>query len=285
MTNPFDKAALKRFLAFIEERAAIRDRRLAGKPKPWTKDPIMQAYRFCNVEREHDTVTQWVAESWRAPNAADPDLWFAMVVARLVNTPATLRSLGYPVPFRAARFVGTIQQLQAAGLQAYSGAYIVSTNGHAMNKAEYLSEHVLAPLWAARKVVRPRVGEALFQFCARLMAHNGMAGFMAGQVVADVKYTAPLSHAHDWWNWAVSGPGSRRGMNRILNVPKDAPCKEDVWRTHVGMLREIVHVARLAKSRTPLHAQDVQNCLCEFDKIERVRLGEGRPRSTYPGAK
>ena len=34
-----------------------------------------------------------------------------------------------------------------------------------------------------------------------------------------------------------------------------------------------------------IHAQDLQNCLCEFDKYERVRLNEGRPRSNYPGLK
>lgn len=32
-----------------------------------------------------------------------------------------------------------------------------------------------------------------------------------------------------------------------------------------------------------LDAQDLQNCLCEFDKYERVRMGQGRPRSRYPG--
>jgi hypothetical protein len=30
-----------------------------------------------------------------------------------------------------------------------------------------------------------------------------------------------------------------------------------------------------------LTLMDIQNCLCEFDKYERVRLGEGRPRSYY----
>jgi hypothetical protein len=38
------------------------------------------------------------------------------------------------------------------------------------------------------------------------------------------------------------------------------------------------------KARMPqLHAQDLQNCLCEFDKYERVRLGEGRPKAKYNG--
>ena len=32
------------------------------------------------------------------------------------------------------------------------------------------------------------------------------------------------------------------------------------------------------------HAQDVQNMLCEYDKLQRVRLGEGRPKQLFPGA-
>ena len=32
-----------------------------------------------------------------------------------------------------------------------------------------------------------------------------------------------------------------------------------------------------------MHAQDLQNCLCEFDKYERERLGEGHPKQRYPG--
>jgi hypothetical protein len=31
----------------------------------------------------------------------------------------------------------------------------------------------------------------------------------------------------------------------------------------------------------PMHAQDLQNCLCEFDKYERARLGEGTPKQIY----
>ena len=30
-----------------------------------------------------------------------------------------------------------------------------------------------------------------------------------------------------------------------------------------------------------LRAQDLQNCLCEFDKWMRVRLGEGKPKRRF----
>src|SRR5262245_42081973 len=81
---------IERLLYFIRERERVRSRRAKGKPWPWTDNPILREYRFCNVRREDDAVTRWIAEHWRAPNADDPDIAFAMVVARFINNPETL---------------------------------------------------------------------------------------------------------------------------------------------------------------------------------------------------
>jgi hypothetical protein len=53
-----------RLIAWIAEREAIRIRRESGAPQPWTNDPIMQAWSFCNVRREHDRTTIWTAKNW-----------------------------------------------------------------------------------------------------------------------------------------------------------------------------------------------------------------------------
>lgn len=281
----------KDLFAWMKERHAICTRREAGKPKPWTTDPILQSYRFCNVYRELDTVTQWIASNWRQPWAHDRDLWFAMVVARLVNWPDTLFTLesaiyrGGSVQWYPLAFVKQMHRRRDAGEKVFSGAYIVSTNGHKMDKAEYLAEHVLTPLWQARAQVRPREGDTLASFHARLMEFDGMGSFMAAQVVADVKYTpgGVLLGAPDWWTWAASGPGSRRGLNRVCGFSVDDPWREERWLEDLSALQTSVD-RLMAKAKMPrLHAQDLQNCLCEFDKYERVRLGEGKPRSLYPG--
>ena len=69
----------------------------------------------------------------------------------------------------------------------------------------------------------------------------------------------------------------------MLNMPVKDPWKEAEWKYFIDKLRRdiapLIHTAGMPS----LHAQDLQNCLCEFDKYERVRLGEGRPKSTYPG--
>lgn len=270
-------------LYWIKERQFIYARKLAGMPKPWTKDKILQSYRFCNVYREQDTVTRWIATHWRDPFSFDEDLWFAMVVARLINWPDTLEEIGYPVPWNPRQFCRTIHDRQERGDKAFGGAYIVSTNGHALDKADYLAKHVLAPLWASRTSLRPSAADTLAQYHAKLTRFNGLGSFMAAQVIADLKYTPPLDGATDWWSFAASGPGSRRGMNRILGRPISVPWREADWHKNLMALNEWIAPQVRDLGLQPLHAQDLQNCLCEFDKYMRTKNGEGRPRATYPG--
>lgn len=274
-------------LAFIKEREAIRLRKEAGKPKPWTKDPILQQYSFCNVHREDDRVTRWIAENWRDPWPKFKEKWFWMCIARLVNWPDTLVELPLPSfpEWDPDVFVGTLHLRRHVGEKIFGGAYIVSTNGRAMDKAEYLARHVLAPLWAAREELRPTKQDTLQSFYQRLQGFNGMGSFMAAQVVADVKYTPVLRQASDWWTFAASGPGSRRGLNRVLHREVDAPWREDKWLAELGRLHSAITPMLMKAGIGELHRQDLQNCLCEFDKYERTRLGEGRPRATYPGLK
>jgi hypothetical protein len=281
------------FASFIMEREHVRKGKEGRppRPKPWTTDPILQSYRFCNVRREDDKVTRWIADNWRKPigEVGNPDLWFWMLVARLINHPDTLQFIHYKLRMTKKqmwdeeRFIAAMHERHATGEKVWGGAYIVSTNGNRMNKAEYIAKFVLTPAWEKRTAMRPRKGETLESFCEMLLTLNGVQGFIAGQVIADTKYAdKTLLQATDWGTFAVSGPGSKRGLNRIFGNDKDKPWNEQAWRKALAELRDATN-RTIKKHIGELDAQDIQNCLCEFDKYERVRLGEGKPRSSYPG--
>lgn len=270
-------------LRFILERHAIYRRKKFGDPKPWTRDKILQRYRFCNVFRELDTVTIWIREHWREPHQDDPDLWFAMVVARLVNWPDSLDAINYPVPWHPERFVRVLEQRKKDGEKCYTGAYMIHAGRDKTSKARYLADKVLTPMWSSRKRIRPWRGDTLASFYARLHSCKDMGSFMAGQVIADLKYAPILRHAKDWSTWAISGPGSKRGLNRVMGRNKKAKWKEADWKECLDELYDKISPKIIEAGLPGMHEQDLQNALCEWDKYERVRLGEGRPRSLYPG--
>ncbi len=274
---------LERFHAFCLERENIRLRKEAGKEWPWTKDEILRTFSFCNVNREHDRVTKWIAEQIRKPYARHPLLWFNLVVARLFNWPPTLERLGFIEHFSVRSLRAVLDELKEEGDgKVFTGAYIVSTNGMVMDKAKYVLQEVLEPLWEARRETPGSMsGASCADWAEWLMQFNGIGNFMANQIVTDMKYTPILIGANDWNTFVLAGPGTKRGLNRLI----DRPIKTG-WKC--GGAEEKLPWVRfeLKKLDSPLmkHFEDLNNlsnCFCEWDKYERVRLGQGRPRALY----
>ena len=268
--------------AFMRERHAIYERRQAGMPKPWTDDPILQTYKFCNIYRELDYGTQWFKRGWRERHADNPDLWFASLVYRLVNWPDTMDELGFPVPWSAERFIKVLQARKASRLKVYSGAYMISTHGVREEKATYLARS-LSLIWKRRKDLRPTPFDNCQSFHARLMGCFDIGSFLAAQVVADIKYTTPLNEAEDWWTFAASGPGSRGGLNWVCERPFKAAWKEEDWYTKLMELKAGLDPLIKAAKMPKMHAQDLQNCLCETFKRAKLIEGVGRPKQKYKG--
>jgi hypothetical protein len=110
---------------------------------------------------------------------------------------------------------------------------------------------------------------------------DGLGSFMAAQIVADMKYVEPLRRANDWMTFAASGPGSKRGLNRVLGRPLQTSWDEHGWRVKLRELHEDIKPKLEGVGLGDLHAQDLQNCLCEFDKYLRAKLGEGHPKTRF----
>lgn len=275
------KDPVQRIFAFAQERYRIFLKKETSKPKPWTKDPILGAYRFCNVYREDDKVTRWITENWRTPEEKNPDLWFALCVARLLNQPDCLLDVGFPVPWDKRKFLSTLKTRQRSGKLIFNAAYIVSTNGIAKSKTVYLADEVLQPLWEARERLRPKDGDTLNSWHMHLGQMQGFGSFMTAQVIADIKYVEPLKSASDWWTFAASGPGSRRGLNYVLGRDRKNHWTEDEWRLELGRLREKLLPLFETFSMPKPHAQDIQNLLCEYSKYHRAVTDGKLPKQRY----
>jgi hypothetical protein len=269
---------LAKFIAARERHRAWKEAN--RKTLPANADPIISQFRFCNVRRNDDRVTKWIFERYLGPWRKHEHLWFALVVARLFNNEPTLASIHpHVLDYKPLKMRKVLMGRAAEGHKNFNAAYIVSTNGRAMNKIDYVIDFILTPMWKQRKFIASRLNNVgqLANVHLLLEEFQGLGSFMAAQIIADLKYADP-----DWWEdfhtFAASGPGSRRGLNRVMGQPVDAPWREAVFRATLLQLRDKVN-ARLKIE--PLTAHDIQNCLCEFDKYERFRLGEGTPKQKY----
>lgn len=264
---------------FIKNRENERLRKL-GRYKG-EGDHIIRKYRFCNVRRNDDRETIWIHENYLEEWRGDPFLWFAMVVARLFNNQDTLAEIKpYVLPFRPVKMDQMLTFRREAGRKNFNAAYIVSTNGRTGDKVTYLIEEVLNPLWKIRHNISAALkGATLADVHELFMRQNGLGSFMAAQVIADLKYADP-ARWKDFDTFAASGPGSLRGLKRVLDIDINKPMREEYFREKLGLLRVAVN-KKLEFMGEPLTAQDLQNCLCEFDKYERARLDEGAPKQLY----
>lgn len=283
---------------FIVERYRIHHRRDRGQPKPWTADPILQEYRFCNVYRELDYTTQWIRQCWQ-PYVLDSNEWFLMLAARLINYVPTLAKLtpamlgqasfaaGKAVTWNPEEFVSVLQKLEAGTDKVYSSAYITVTPLYRKGqpKSEYFARSVLQPAWDLRETVLNQdcTWRTLQDCYSSLRKLPAVGSFLAAQIVADLKYTS-LRGTPDWHSFCASGMGSKRGMNRILGLPPSNALSEKNFLYYMAVLEGKLQ-PRLARAGLPeMHYQDIQNCLCEFDKYERLRNGESRVRNRFNGA-
>lgn len=265
----FNRKELKLFVYWIEERKRILERKRRGDPKPWTVDPILQQFRFCNVNREDDAVTIWIRENWREPYLHHKNLYLAMILARLINWPPALEEIGFPEEWNHKKYLRVLQRRKMRGERIWTGAYMVTAGGRPIPKEEAVCNMVHQ---FYRSTYRPVAGDGLYHTWDQLQSQgvSGMGSFLAAQVVADLKYTPILKDAYDWWTFCAPGPGSQQGLNRLLDLPLMKQWNHQDFETAVNTLRQAITMI--------LHAQDVQNCLCEFSKYRR-----GFSRSKYPG--
>lgn len=263
---------------WISERYSMKLRKDAGESVV-SPDPAMAYVRYCNVHREDDKVTKWMAEHWRPEHHA---VW-EIVLARMINYIPSLEDLlnhtscgpgGY-----IEQYGRTLKDRRSTGEKVFTSAYTISTCGQRMDKIDYVMGVVEA--------VKDREpwnwdvpgGASLGYTHRMLMQTNGLGSFLAAQVIADLKNTPghPLQKAPDWWTWCAPGPGSLRGLEAFYGQ-RITPSEFDwaIWEAWLEVK------PLLPSNIPPIHMQDFQNCLCEFSKYMRVKHGDGRVRNKYP---
>lgn len=279
---------------FVRERESIRRKKAAGRRPPWTQDPILNLYKFTNVRREDDRVSQWLIKNvLTEKNIKSFGLeYFLMFTAfcRFVNWPPTidamLKAIAIEKQIDMRQLGNYVDSLMKDSDKVWSGAYMVRgprpEEARGMGKAEFIATKVVQrPMKAGMGSIKAAINSKSMQSANEVISDLfGFGTFMGGQTVCDWSYTSLLRDAGDRYAWAPQGPGSKRGLNRLLKRPIDTVIPPDEWLQYLGEVRHVI-ISELGPEFEDLDAQSCQSVLCECDKFLRAKLGEGRPRSKY----
>lgn len=278
----FDPKMLHLLQHWITERERIRVLRTlpTPPPRPWTKDRVLDTYSFCNVRRMDDRISRWLMDKWYVKAARPEMLLVQATLGRLINWPQTLACIAPPV----ARWMhadelnvaGTLRRLEGMAGSTYGNAYLVvgtefsvanggkaSTIPRIVTRVHHIAESVCA--WETMEMAH-----------SNLMDVRGLGSFLAGQIIADLRWLRG-GHYMDPLRWAPIGPGSRRGMNRLLKRPLEKALPQ------VAFENTLLDLRTRLKLPPRVEAMDLQNCLCEFDKYCRATLDGHRPHRLYRG--
>lgn len=271
----------ERFATFIRKRESIRYLREHEVSWPWTKDEILQKYSFCNVNREDDAVTRWIAKHVRPKLKTLQTAVPSLLLCRIFNEPKTLKDIGFPLIEGEMRYVEAhLSALRMLGQKILRGAYMMPAHGTAglgQTTEQYWVRAVRDSLHIDWEPC-----DSLQDVATQLRTIRGLAGFLANQVCADLRYTVRQKEWPDWGTFVLCGPGSRRGLDRFHGREPRGGMAEAQYICELLEVRKQVPslTADAPSGKAPLGNQfdkifrdpnNLSNCFCEWDKYERAR--------------
>lgn len=303
----FQARALETFWYWMTERHAIYLKRFKEKQKyPWTKDKILNDYKFTNVYRQLDRVSlEWQNRYMhlltRGKKLKPSDVLFHCVMFRLFNLPETYDALFFAMKkWNLAEAIEILNKRRDEDHeQIFTGAYIIPTGGRQEPKIKVICEavdHVYKrriKLANSLRRGRPVEGKKhvydgpTMEWAVELLSRLPTVGpFIAYELACDLRFTKVMHNARDVLSWANPGPGAKRGIRRLIYG--NAKGKGDTvdW---IGAMRQLLTMVPketrkhldMTRDGVPFEMREIEHSLCEFDKYMRVKRGEGKPRSRY----
>lgn len=264
---------------FAAERLAMFYRRLHDPVGPWTNDPILRLYRFTNVFRATDRVSQYLIRDvqYRADRSQDPrEVFFRTLLFKIFNKIETweaLEDVHGPLMWQTTDLTAldkTLTELYSRGNAIYSAAYIMPAPpfGHVRKHSNHLA--LIARMMSDGLPDRLCQARSLEGVYERILEYPGLGRFLAFQYAIDLNYSTLLDFEES--EFVVAGPGALDGISKCFNA-LDGRSPEAIIRWVTDRQHSEFSARGLdfdGLYGRPLQPIDCQNIFCEVSKYTRV---------------
>jgi hypothetical protein len=240
-----------------------------------TEDPTFKTYKFCNVYRACDRVSQFLIRDVIYKEGYDEiDTLFRIFLFRLINRPQTWEELEKRVGginwkgFGFEKYARTFETLPRP---IYGNAFILCANKVFGYDRKYLNHLALVKQVQWDKVAKAQSLKQLYTVLRELPL---IGPFMAYQIAIDMNYSPIFAFEED--EFVVAGPGAVRGIDKCWVNRGDKNYEQIIMECVENQEKEFARLNLPFRNLfgRRMKAIDCQNWWCETDKYCRVAYPE-----------
>jgi len=278
-TKPKLSVAYNTYWKFAAERQNIFFNRFNNENYPWTDDEILGKYKFTNVYRATDRVSQYLIKNVIYKGSQKPaEIFFRLMLFKIFNRISTwevLESEFGRISFKDYSFKKydkILSEVMQHKIPIYSAAYIMASGRSTYGFARKHQNH----LKLIEFMIKEKVPYKLQQFNSMNEAYNllhsypTIGDFLAYQYVTDINYSTLTNFSE--MEFVKAGPGAKDGIVKCFKDFGDYSFEDIIKLMTDNQETEFERLNLDFKNLWGRNLQliDCQNIFCEVGKYARV---------------
>jgi hypothetical protein len=278
-SKPKFSVAYNTYWKFAAERQNIFFKRFNDEIFPWTKDEILNQYKFTNVYRASDRVSQYLIKNviYKGSQKSE-EIFFRLLLFKIFNRISTwevLESEFGRISFKDysfKRYDKVLSEVMRNKIPIYSAAYIMASGRSTFGYERKHQNH----LRLIELMIKERVPNKL-QDCKTmseaydlLHSYPTIGDFLAYQYVTDINYSTLTNFSE--MEFVKAGPGAKDGIVKCFKDFEEYSFEDIIRLMADNQEKEFEKLNLDFKNLWGRRLQliDCQNIFCEVDKYSRV---------------
>lgn len=276
------QAIFDTYWRFAAMRQEVFFNKLKNVPPPWTSDPILNTYKFCNAYRVSDRVSQYLIKNViydENKSQNEEEVLFRILLFKIFNKIETWEYLESKIGdyitlsnFDLERYSNILQEAMNIGYVIYTSAYMSCASkefGYDKKHQNHLAliDKMVVKDRVINRIVKAKSLEEIFHI---LESYPLLGKFMAYQLATDINYSEVINFDEN--SFTIAGPGAERGIDKCFIDTKGKSYADIIYWMTENQENEFQRLGLNFKSLwgRPLQAIDCQNLFCETDKYCRA---------------
>lgn len=278
-TKPKPSIAYNTYWKFAAERQNIFFKRFNGESYPWTKDKILNQYKFTNVYRATDRVSQYLIKNVVYKGSQKPEeVFFRLLLFKIFNRISTWEVLEYELgkisfkDYSFKQYDKVLAEVMHTGNPIYSAAYIMASGRSTFGYERKHQNHLrLIELMIKEKVpYKLQHCKSMSEAYSLLRSYPTIGDFLAYQYVTDINYSTLTNFTE--MEFVKAGPGAKDGIVKCFKDLGGYSFEDIICLMVENQEQEFERLNLDFKNLwgRKLQLIDCQNIFCEVDKYSRV---------------